>query len=50
LGAVQTAREHLLDNTNPQLALEVMMLDLPLLPAREQAAGDGRREEDRSSA
>ncbi|MEZ4502465.1 MAG: DNA polymerase III subunit [Dehalococcoidia bacterium] len=50
LSAVQTAREHLLDNTNPQLALEVMMLDLPLLPAREQAAGDDRREEDRSSA
>ncbi|MSP21416.1 MAG: DNA polymerase III subunit delta' [Dehalococcoidia bacterium] len=29
LAAVQTAREHLLDNTNPQLALEVMLLDVP---------------------
>src|SRR5262249_54518738 len=33
LRAVQTAREHLLDNTNPQLALEVLMLDLPQLAA-----------------
>ena len=32
LRAVQTAREHLLANTSAQLALEVMMLDLPLLP------------------
>lgn len=31
LRAVQTAREHLLANTSAQLALEVMMLDLPLL-------------------
>ncbi len=31
LQAVQTAREHLLANTNAQLALEVMMLDLPIL-------------------
>ena len=31
LRAVQTAREHLLANTNAQLALEVMMLDLPQL-------------------
>ncbi len=31
LRAVQTAREHLLVNTNAQLALEVMMLDLPVL-------------------
>ncbi len=40
LQAVQQAREHLLANTNPQLALEVMMLDLPVLPAgppREEA-------------
>ena len=35
--AVQTAREHLLDNTNAQLALEVMMLDLPRLAARQEA-------------
>ncbi|MEX2446009.1 MAG: DNA polymerase III subunit [Dehalococcoidia bacterium] len=33
LRAVQTAREHLLANTNAQLALDVMMLDLPVLPA-----------------
>ncbi|MSQ29566.1 MAG: DNA polymerase III subunit delta' [Dehalococcoidia bacterium] len=32
LRAVQTAREHLLANTSAQLALEVMMLDLPTLP------------------
>jgi DNA polymerase III subunit delta' len=35
LQAVQTAREHLLANTNAQLALEVMMLDLPVLERRE---------------
>ena len=29
--AVQTAREHLLANTHAQLALEVMMMDLPVL-------------------
>ena len=29
--AVEQARDHLLANTNPQLALEVMMLDLPVL-------------------
>jgi DNA polymerase-3 subunit delta' len=33
LAAVRRAREHLLQNTNPQLALEVMMLDLPQLPS-----------------
>ncbi len=33
LQATQRAREHMIENTNPQLALEVMMLDLPLLPA-----------------
>lgn len=32
LRAIETARDHLLANTNPQLALEVMMLDLPVLP------------------
>ena len=31
LRAAQRARDHLLENTNAQLALEVMMLDLPLL-------------------
>src|SRR5690606_20279374 len=40
LQAVQTAREHLLVNTNAQLALEVMMLDLPVIdlpaPARRE--------------
>lgn len=43
LQAVQQTREHLLANTNPQLALEVMMLDLPVLPA------DGPREEAREA-
>lgn len=32
LRAVQRAREHLLENTNPQLALEVMLLDIPRAP------------------
>ncbi len=32
LQAVQRAREHLLENTNPQLALEVMLLDIPRAP------------------
>lgn len=31
LRATQRARQHLLENTNPQLALEVLMLDLPQL-------------------
>lgn len=31
LRALQTARQHLLGNTNASLALEVMMLDLPVL-------------------
>ncbi len=34
LRAVARTREHLLANTYPQLALEVMMLDLPVLAAR----------------
>ncbi len=38
LQAVQRAREHLLQNTNPQLTVEVMMLDLPL------RTGKGARE------
>jgi DNA polymerase-3 subunit delta' len=38
LRAVQTAREHLLANTNAQLALEVMMLDLPVLAGKEDRA------------
>ncbi len=39
LRAVQTAREHLLANTSAQLALEIMMLDLPLLPPGAVTAG-----------
>jgi DNA polymerase-3 subunit delta' len=45
LAAVQTAREHLLDNTNPQLALEVMLLDIPRAPSA--AASASEREEAR---
>jgi DNA polymerase-3 subunit delta' len=37
LRAVQRAREHLLENTNPQLALEVMLLDIPRAPATAHA-------------
>ena len=33
LRATQRARQHLLENTNPQLVLEVLMLDLPVLEA-----------------
>ena len=43
LRAVQTAREHLLANTHAQLALEVMMLDLPVLTG-DVPAGRGERE------
>ncbi|MFA7248653.1 MAG: AAA family ATPase [Dehalococcoidia bacterium] len=39
LRAVQTAREHLLANTSAQLALEVMMLNLPTLPRGAVAGG-----------
>jgi DNA polymerase-3 subunit delta' len=35
LQAVQRTREHLLQNTNPQLAVEVMMLDLPRRTGKE---------------
>ncbi|HJM88478.1 MAG TPA: DNA polymerase III subunit delta' [Dehalococcoidia bacterium] len=42
LSATQRAREHLLENTNAQLALEVLMLDLPVLPARD---GEEARED-----
>ncbi|MFN8639342.1 MAG: hypothetical protein U0360_07760 [Dehalococcoidia bacterium] len=38
LQAVQLARQHLAENTNPQLALEVMLLDIPRLP--EQAVAE----------
>jgi len=48
LRAVQTAREHLLANTSAQLALEVMMLDLPTLPAG--AVRASRETEDRVAA
>ena len=43
LRATERARRHLIENTNPQLALEVLMLDLPQLqfeepePSREEA-------------
>ena len=47
LRATQRAREHLLENTNARLALEVMMLDLPRLPRSE---GEGPREERREPA
>ncbi|MDA0271401.1 MAG: DNA polymerase III subunit [Chloroflexi bacterium] len=42
LRAVQTARNHLLANTNAQLALEVMMLDLPVLNAPMPGGREGR--------
>ncbi|MQA00341.1 MAG: NACHT domain-containing protein [Dehalococcoidia bacterium] len=35
LQAIQRAREHLLANTNAQLVLEVLMLDLPVLAGKE---------------
>ncbi len=44
LRAIDRARAHLLANTNPQLALEVMMLDLPRL------SGAYEREEVREAA
>ena len=43
LRATQRAREHLLENTNAQLALEVMMLDLPELPGPAQPQGEEAR-------
>ncbi|MEX2376176.1 MAG: DNA polymerase III subunit [Dehalococcoidia bacterium] len=43
LRAVQTARDHLLANTNPQLALEVMMLDLPVLDGPAPASREERQ-------
>lgn len=42
LHAIQTAREHLLANTNATLALEVMMLDLPVLPGPVPAGKEAR--------
>jgi len=47
LHAVQRARDHLLANTNPQLALEVMMLDLPVLSG---PAPTGREEREPAAA
>jgi DNA polymerase-3 subunit delta' len=44
LSATQRAREHLITNTNPQLALEVLMLDLPVLPAQGMRDGEEARE------
>ncbi|MDA1011001.1 MAG: DNA polymerase III subunit [Chloroflexi bacterium] len=40
--AVETARDHLLANTNPQLALEVMMLDLPVIAGPAPAGRETR--------
>jgi DNA polymerase-3 subunit delta' len=48
LAAVQTARDHLLQNTNPQLAIEVMLLDIPRAPEGAHTAAD--REEVRPAA
>ncbi|GMU41918.1 MAG: hypothetical protein AMXMBFR23_27840 [Chloroflexota bacterium] len=42
LRAVQTAREHLLANTHATLALEVMMLDLPVINAPMPAGREDR--------
>lgn len=39
LQAVRRAREHLLANVNPQLALEVMMLDLPVAATETETEG-----------
>jgi len=39
LHAVRRAREHLLANVNPQLALEVMMLDLPIAASEPETEG-----------
>ena len=47
LRATQRARQHLLENTNPQLALEVLMLDLPQLAGDDAATN---REEARPAA
>ncbi len=41
LRATQRARDHLIENTNPQLALDVLMLDLPVLDPWGSAASDG---------
>ncbi len=46
LRAVQTARQHLLENTNPQLALEVMLLEIPRASAAVRAgSGEEMRHE-----
>ncbi len=59
LRAITRARVHLLENTSPPLALEVMMLDLPVLAAGDQAhtpegespaGGHEHREEAREAA
>ena len=52
LRATQRARQHLLENTNPQLALEVLMLDLPRLDRAQPLSDDSvtNREEARSAA
>ena len=52
LRATQRARQHLLENTNPQLALEVLMLDLPQLDLPQPQSDDAatNREEARRAA
>ena len=47
LRATERARRHLIENTNPQLALEVLMLDLPQLQLEEP---ESSREEARPAA
>ena len=46
LRATQRTRQRLIENTNPQLAVEVLMLDLPVV----ESAGGDNREEARAAA
>ena len=50
LRATQRARDHLLENTNAQLALEVMMLDLPQLPGLPQSQEQQEQQEQEARA
>ena len=43
LRATQRARQHLIENTNPQLAIEVLMLDLPVAAAEGATSGEEAR-------
>ena len=49
LRATQRARQRLLENTNPQLAIEVLMLDLPELAGRAPADAARNGEEARAA-